>query len=273
MNDSYYRYITPEVIRSGEIVADNAEANAEAERYNSEMSLGLMKKGKWLKAADFFGTVNVISFLMAVCVALKPVIVGTDAGINLAAAIIAGFGYAYLILRYILKSSLMMKFDLTRAQGRGRGYGIVAYPNSQNAQDIDMSLVLAFLCGLIGVVLGVVYLRQTCTFNKAVTFAAVVFQLAAIIFYVLSPKRYSVGISVIVGLLPVAASPVTIPYAAMSVFGAVVTHMRFSAMAQCSGYPDFEPLRIRYSSDGALKVTNYDNFNRFDGIDDEMESI
>lgn len=271
--DSYYKYITPEVIRSGEIVADNAEAAAEAERYNNEMALGLMKKSKWLKAADFFGTVNVISFLMAVCVALKPVIIGTDVGINLGAAVIAGFGYAYLILRYILKSPLVMKVDLTRAQGRGRGYGIVASPNSQTAQDFDMTIAGAFLGGLFGVVLGVIYLRQTCTFNTAISLLAVVLHLAAIIFYVLSPKRYSVGISIVVAALPILASPVTIPYAVMSAVGAIVTDRRFYAMAQCSGYPDFEPLRIRFSSDGALKVTNYDNFNRFDGIDDEMESI
>lgn len=271
--DSYYKYITPSVISSGEIVADNAEANAEAERYNSEMAFGLMKKGKWLKAADFYGTVNVISFLMAVCVALKPVIVGTDVGINLGAAIIAGFGYAYLILRYILKSPLMMKVDLTRAQGRGRGYGIVASPDSQTAQEVDLTLVIAFVGGLIGVVLGVIYLRQTCTVNTAVSLMTVVLHLAAIIFYVLSPRKYNIVLSALAAVLPILASPVVIPYAAMSLIAAYITDRRFNAMVQCAGYPDFEPLRIRFSSDGALKVTNYDNFNRFDGIDDEMESI
>ena len=261
-----YKYITPEVISSGEYIAPNAEAAEEARQYNLEMTGCLMKKDKWLKFVDFYKTVNIIAFLMALCLFLKPVIFGATGRVNAAAAIIAGLGYFYLLLRYVFKTAFSFEWSQHRHNRTPLG-------NEAPTQTVDLSIVFAAICGFVAVLLGLIYLSQSYTVNRELSFVVLVLHLLALILYVFAPERYILPVSIAAGLLPVMVSPATAPFSIMLVIAAVMIERKQRVLRASEGYPDFIPIIVKYSHDGRQKVTSYDDFNRFDGIDDEMESL
>ena len=238
-----YRYITPENISTGEITVSCAEASEEAKSYNNQMAAMMSIKDSWVKISDFFRTLHLITYLMTLCIFFKPFIFPEDTSFNIGASIIAGAGYFYFVLRY--------------------WHGVEGY----NAP------IAAALVGVIGVSLSIILLKGGYSFNSGVAFFGTVVCTLFMIFYVLFPTRYSLGISLLGCCAYIAVSWMPLFYVVLIAVTAFIMERKDSVMRASDGYPEFRPLKIRNYTDGKITVRSYDGYNRFDGIDDEMESI
>ncbi|MBQ9898802.1 MAG: hypothetical protein IJM44_05050 [Ruminococcus sp.] len=261
-----YKYITQDVIDSGVIRPENAEAAEEARLYNMDIALNLRRKGVYLMLTECVTAVHVITLLMELCIVLKPVMFPGAGRVNLAAAILGGLGYLYLLLRYVFKTPFKYQFS---------GYKYNRLPDGSEAPttEADLSIMGAVMVGLVAVFIGIAFLPHGFTIMYAVSVAAFLAHLLTVIFYIAHPMRYKLPFTLLAALLPVIVSWQTLPFALITVVVAVLAHRRHRVLAQADGFPDFVPLTVKLTADGALKVDSYDKFNRFDGIDDEMESI
>lgn len=261
-----YRYITQDVIDSGIIRPDNAEAAEEARQYNMDIAFNLRRKGIYLMLTESITTIHVITLLMELCIVLKPVMFPGVGGVNLAAAILGGLGYFYLLIRYVFKTPMKYRFS---------GYQNNRLPSGEEAPttEADLSVVFAFVLGAFAVLVGMAFLPHRFTIAYPVSVTAFIAHLLTLIFYIAHPMRYKLPFTLLAALLPVTVTWQTLPFALITVVVAILADRRHKALAQADGFPDFVPLTVKYTADGAVKVDSYDKFNRFDGIDDEMESI
>ncbi|NLT09726.1 MAG: hypothetical protein GXY08_09510 [Ruminococcus sp.] len=269
-----WKYITPEVIRSGKFVAKDIAQYEEAVEYNKQMTLKQPLKYKWYAVREIYMLLNVIAYLMALCLYLKPIIFKGVGGINIAAALIAGAGYFYLLWRYIIPdagdNNTIIKVP-SRSYGGRRSFSGEGY--SEIRTGASLGTIASFIIGFIMVAVSVVILKDRPTINSVVSFGAIVACTLMMVFYVFVPDRWNIAISIAGAGALFLVNPVVSVYALLIVIAAVFSDIHGRRAMSAEGYPDFTLLVISMYEQGSKTVSNYDDFNRYDGIDDEMESI
>lgn len=270
-----WKYITPEVISSGKFVARDVEQYNEVQEYNKQMTAKQMMKYKCKSVHEIYMLLNVIAYLMALCLYLKPFIFKGVGGINIAAALIAGAGYFYLLWRYIIpdfgSNDTVIKVSSSRSYSRGLSSFGGNYTEIRTGA--SFGTIASFIIGFILVALSVAFLKDKPTINAVVSFAAIVVCTLMMIFYVFVPKRWNIAVSIIGAAALFLVNPVVSVYALMIIVVSVFTDMHERRVRGEEGYPDFTILVVTTDYEGSRKVRSYDDFNRYDGIDDEMESL
>ena len=269
-----YKYLTQDIIRSGRFTAASAEQYREAVEYNNMMSQYQMMKGRLLAARDVYGLLYVVAYLMSLCLFLKPIIFKGVGGINLAAAFIAGGGYFYLLLRYIIpdfgSNDTIVKLPAHRVGGKYGGRGTSCNEIRTGA---SFGTIAALILGFVMVLISVIVLKDRYTVNMGVSAAALALCTAFLIFFVFRRERWNLWFSVMSAAAFLLINPVVSVYAVLIIAVSALVDKFDRDIRDKEGYPDFVPLTVTTTYEGSKMVRSYDDFNRFDGIDDEMESI
>ncbi len=267
---SEYRYITQEVIRAGVYRPENAEAAAEAERYNSVMREGFLRKGDWARAVDFYKLLNIVTLIVELTLLPRELIYSLlDTKMDKAEFMSSSFvgillmalGFMLILARYAERSPFSFKW--VYANDPENQFTVTAGNTYSTVKD----KVLWF--GLeAAVILGCFFLPFTFTVSFVVSCASWAVHAAVFFIYVRYPERYRVPVSVIFALIPVIMTPAAAVWSAMMTGAAIVINKRRRIFEVMEGAPDFPMITVKFR-----KVASFEELARPDNNNNEMESL